>query len=183
MTIKPRLLDQVRDKLRLKHYSIRTEKSYVDWIKRFILFHHKRHPSEMGKPEIEGFLTHLAVDRHVAASTQNQALCALLFLYKEVLEIELPLIADATRAKKPRRLPVVLSETEVRRVLAHLDGTHHLMASLLYGSGLRLMECARLRIKDIDFDYRQITVRDGKGAKDRVTMLPATSVEALRLHV
>ena len=183
MTSKPRLLDQVQDKLRLKHYSIRTEKSYVDWIKRFILFHHKRHPSEMGKPEIEGFLTHLAVDRHVAASTQNQALCALLFLYKEVLEIELPLITDATRAKKPRRLPVVLSETEVRRVLAHLDGTHHLMASLLYGSGLRLMECVRLRVKDIDFDYRQITVRDGKGAKDRVTMLPATSVEALRLHL
>ncbi len=142
-----KLLDQVRDAIRLKHYSIRTEQAYVLWIKRFIFFHDKRHPREMGASEIEAFLTHLAVDQHVAASTQNQALNALLFLYREVLNIELERPINAMRAKKPKRLPTVLTKEEVRRVLGQLSGTHRLMASLLYGSGLRLMECVRLRVK------------------------------------
>lgn len=145
-----KLLDQVRDALHLKHYSIRTENSYVDWIRRFILFHGKRHPNEMGAPEVEAFLTHLAVKENVAASTQNQALSALLFLYREVLKKDLGPIG-ALRAKKPKRLPTVLTKEEVRRVLDHLSGTHRLMAQLLYGSGLRLMECVRLRVKDLDF--------------------------------
>lgn len=177
---KPRLLDLVRERCRVKHYSIRTEKRYVDWIRRFILFHSKRHPSEMGAVEVEAFLTHLAVNGNVAASTQNQALAAILFLYKEVLAIELPWLDGVTRARKPPRLPVVLTEGEVRTLLSQLDGVHHLVASLLYGSGLRLMEAIRLRVKDVDFERLEITVRDGKGGKDRRTMLPRSLVEPLR---
>jgi integron integrase len=179
----PRLLDQVRNKIRLKHYSIRTEQAYIDWIKRFILFHDKRHPNEMGAAEVEQFLSHLAVDRNVASSTQNQALSAILFLYREVLEIELPWLENVQRAKKPQRLPVVLTRDQVRTVLARLDGRNRLMANLLYGAGLRLMECLRLRVKDVDFDYHQIIVRDGKGQKDRVTMLPDRVVEPLQDHL
>ncbi|HIE54494.1 MAG TPA: integron integrase [Chromatiaceae bacterium] len=177
---KPRLLDQVRHRCRVKHYSIRTEKRYVDWIRRFILFHNKRHPSEMGAPEVEAFLTWLAVERNVAPSTQNQALAAILFLYREVLEIELPWLDGVTRAKKPPRLPVVLSESEVKRVLAQLDGTQLLVASLLYGSGLRLMEALRLRVKDVDLERKEITVRSGKGGKDRRTLLPTRLAEPLQ---
>lgn len=179
----PRLLDQVREKIRVKHYSIRTEKSYVDWIKRFILFHDKRHPEKMGGPEVEKFLTHLATDRNVTASTQNQALAAILFLYREVLKIELPWLDDMQRAKKPARLPVVLTRAEVRGVLSHLDGMMGLMAALLYGSGLRLMECVRLRVKDVEFDYKQLVVRDGKGGKDRVTMLSDNLVDPLKQQI
>src|SRR2546427_2406323 len=164
---KPKLLDQVRETIRRKHYSIRTEEAYVDWIKRYIFFHQKRHPSEMGAREMEQFLNHLAGEKHVAASTQNQALSALVFLYREVLKQDFEWMDNLERAKKPERLPVVLTETEARHVLAHLEGRNWLMASLLYGAGLRLMECLRLRVKDIDFEYRQITVRDGKGQKDR----------------
>jgi integron integrase len=177
---KKRLLDQVRETVRRKHYSLRTETAYIAWIKRYIFFHHKRHPAEMGAPEIEQFLNHLAVDKKVAAGTQNQALSALVFLYHEVLRQEFQWLENLERAKRPIRLPVVLTETEVRAVLAHLDGRNWLMASLLYGAGLRLMECLRLRIKDVDFEYRQITVRDGKGNKDRRTMLPETSIAPLR---
>ena len=175
----PRLLDRVRERCRVKHYSIRTEKRYVDWIRRYILFHNKRHPADMGASEVEAFLTHLAVAGQVSASTQNQALAAILFLYKDVLSVELPWLDGVTRAKKSPRLPVVLTESEVRVLLAQLDGTHHLIASLLYGSGLRLMEAMRLRIKDVDFERREITVRDGKGGKDRRTMLPRSLVEPL----
>lgn len=182
-TTKPRLLDQVRERCRVKHYSIRTEKRYVDWIRRFILFHNKRHPSEMGAPEIEAFLTHLAVNRNVAPSTQNQALAAILFLYKEVMSIELPWLDGVTRAKKKPRLPVVLTETEVRCLLAQLEGTHLLIASLLYGSGLRLMEAIRLRIKDVDLERLEVTVRSGKGGKDRRTMLPRSVVESLQQQI
>ncbi len=167
----------------MRHYSIRTEQAYTDWIKRFILFHHKKHPREMGGAEVEQFLTHLAVEGRVAASTQNQALSALLFLYKEVLKMELPWLEDMKRAKKPQRLPVVLTVEEVKRVLARMDGQHGLMADLLYGAGLRLLECVRLRVKDVDFAMRQITVRDGKGEKDRVTMLPQAVAEPLRAHL
>ena len=168
----PKLLDQVRDVIRRKHYSIRTEQTYVDWIRRFILFHKKRHPSEMAEEEVTAFLTSLARDGNVAASTQNQALSALLFLYKEVLKQEIGWLDSVERAKKPTRLPVVLTRDEVHKVFAHLKGDRRLMAGLLYGAGLRLMECVRLRVKDVDFGYARITVRDGKGAKDRVTMLP-----------
>ena len=177
-----KLLDQVRDAIRLKHYSIRTEQAYVNWIKRYIYFHNVRHPAEMGAPAVQAFLTHLAVEGNVAASTQNQALSALLFLYKEVLHQNLGPI-DAMRAKKPKRLPSVLTKEEIHRVLGHLSGTHLLMAKLLYGSGLRLMECLRLRVKDLDFAQRQILVRDGKGEKDRVTMLPESLVVPLQDHL
>jgi integron integrase len=179
----PRLLDRVRDKIRLKHYSIRTESAYLGWIRRFIVFHGKRHPAEMGAPEIEAFLSHLAVDGQVAASTQNQALAALLFLYREVLGAELPWLDGVERAKRPQRLPVVLTSGEVRSVLARMEGVKWLMASLLYGTGMRLMECIRLRVKDVDFQARQVTVRDGKGAKDRVTMLPESLVAPLQQHL
>jgi integron integrase len=178
-----KLLDQVRHIIRLKHYSIRTEQAYVDWIKRYILFHHKRHPRDMGVPEIEAFLTHLAVERNVAASTQNQALCALLFLYKEVLDQDLPGNIDAVRAKKPKRLPTTLTREETTSVLDFLSGAHRLMAQLLYGSGLRLMECVRLRVKDLDLARLEILVRDGKGEKDRVTMLPRSLVRPLQDHL
>jgi len=178
-----KFLDQVRDALRLKHYSIRTENSYVAWIRRFILFHNKRHPQEMGTAEVEAFLTYLAVDQNVAASTQNQAFSALLFLYNNVLHKDLGPI-DALRAQKPKRLPTVLTKEEVRKIIGNLSGTHRLMASLLYGSGLRLMECVRLRVKDLDFYYHTITVRDGKGAEDRVTIiLPQALIAPLQEHL
>lgn len=176
----PRLLDQVRGKIRLKHYSLRTEQTYVDWIKRFIRHFGKRHPRELGAAEVEAFLTHLAVVGRVAASTQNQAKSALLFLYREVLGTELPWLDNVQQAKAPRRLPVVLTHGEVQAVLSRLDGMHWLIASLLYGSGIRLMECLRLRVKDIDFHHGVILVRDGKGFKDRVTMLPAAVVAPLQ---
>ncbi len=179
----PKLLDQVRDRIRVKHYSIRTETQYVQWIKRFILFHGKRHPQDMGAVEVEAFLTHLAVAGNVSASTQNQALSALLFLYREVLQIELPWLNDVVRAKQPQRLPVVLTRTEVRAVLDRMPGVYGLMASTLYGTGMRLMECVRLRVKDVDFESGEILIRDGKGAKDRVTMLPESLVSALQAHL
>ena len=179
MVEKPMLLDRLRDRIRLKHYSIRTEKAYLDWNRRFILFHNKKHPRTLGVQEVEQFLTFLAVERRVASSTQNQALSAILFMYKEVLKIELPWIEDVTRAKRYEKIPAVFSKDEIRKILANLDGTNWIMAQLLYGAGLRLMECLRLRVKDIDFDRNQITVRDGKGKKDRVTMLP----EIVKLHL
>jgi integron integrase len=176
----PRLLDRVRSAIRMLHYRIRTEDAYVQWVKRFIVFHGKRHPLEMGEREVEAFLTHLAVDEDVAASTQNQAMCALLFLYKVVLERPLEGRIDVRRAKRPARLPVVLTRPEVRAVLGQLDGEKLLMASLLYGSGLRLMECLRLRVKDVDFGQNHLVVRDEKGQKDRVTLLPRSLVEPLK---
>ena len=182
-TDKPKLLDQVRDVIRRKHYSIRTEQAYIDWIKRFIIYHGKRHPGEMAEGEVAEFLTHLARHLDVAASTQNQALSALLFLYKEVLKHEIGWLQKVERAKKPPKLPVVLSRAEVKQIFGHLHGVPKLMAGLLYGSGLRLMECVRLRIKDIDFELAQITVRDAKGGKDRITMLPLNMSEALRRHL
>ncbi len=180
---KPNLLDEVRNVIRVKHYSLRTEETYVQWIKRFVLFHNKRHPKYMGGKEISAFLTYLAVEQKVAASTQNQALNAIVFLYKEVLQQEVGVLEGITWAKKPERLPVVLTREEVRRLLSHLEGTKWLMASLLYGSGMRLLECLRLRVKDLDFGYGQIIVRDTKGTKDRVTMLPASLKEPLQMHL
>jgi len=179
----PKLLDQVRDVIRRKHFSIRTEQAYTDWIRRFILYHGKRHPREMREAEVIDFLTHLARDGNVAASTQNQALSALLFLYKEVLKEEIGWVEGVERAKRPVRLPVVLNRDEVRKIFSRLHGTYRLMAGLLYGSGLRLMECVRLRVKDVDFAYARITVRDGKGAKDRVTMLPVNLATSLERHL
>lgn len=179
----PKLLDQVRGKIRLKHYSIRTEQAYVDWIKRFILHFGKRHPRDLGAGEVEQFLTHLAVAGNVAASTQNQAKSALLFLYREVLETELPWLDNVERARAPKRLPVVLTHDEMHAVLSRLSGTHWLIASLLYGAGLRIMEALRLRVKDVDFARREILVRDGKGFKDRVTMLPAALAAPLAEHL
>ena len=179
----PKLLDQVRAKIRLKHYSIRTEQTYVDWVKRFVIFHGKRHPAEMGAMEVEAFLTHLAVEGRVSASTQNQAKSALLFLYREVLGSELPWLDQVEKAKAPQRLPVVLTRAEVQALLSRLEGVPWLVASLLYGSGLRIMECLRLRVKDVDFSRREILVRDGKGFKDRVTMLPAALLQPLRDHL
>ncbi len=178
-----KLLDQVRDVLRFKHYALRTERTYCDWIERFIRFHDKRHPREMAEAEVTEFLTHLARHGKVAASTQNQALSALLFLYKEVLKQEFGWLEGVERAKKPARLPVVLTRDEVHQVFAQLHGTHRLMTGLLYGSGLRLMECVRLRVKDVDFGYARITVRDGKGGKDRVTMLPVNLAAPLQRHL
>jgi integron integrase len=176
----PKLLEQVRARLRLKHYSLRTEAAYLGWIRRFILFHRKRHPKVMGKLEVEAFLSHLASVGKVSASTQNQALAALLFLYREVLEIALPWLNDVTRAKVSQHVPCVLSVAEVRDLLAYMDGREWLMASLLYGTGMRLMECLRLRFKDVDFQRMEITVRQGKGGKDRRTMLPTALVVPLR---
>jgi integron integrase len=183
MDAAPKLLDRVRDRIRAKHYSLRTERTYLQWIRRFILFNDKRHPADMSAPEVEGFLTHLAIEGRVAASTQNQALAAILFLYRDVLEIELPWIENVVRARMPVRVPVVLSRADVQRIIDYLDGELHLIAQLLYGSGLRLMEALRLRVKDIDFEYSQIVVRDGKGRKDRVTILPELIVPALRRHL
>src|SRR5215470_4572114 len=167
----PRLLEQVRAAIRVRHYSLRTEETYVGWIKRFILFHGKRHPRGMGAQEVQQFLSHLAVAGHVAASTQSQALSALLFLYQQVLKQDIGWLDEVVRAKQPHRVPVVLTQDEVAAVLRHLSETTWIMASLLYGAGLRLMECIRLRVKDVDFAYNQIVVCDGKGHRDRVTML------------
>ena len=180
---RPRLLDDVRGCLRFKHYSLRTEQAYVDWIRRFIVFSGKRHPLDLGGEEVMAFLTHLAVVGRVAASTQNQAKSALLFLYKEVLAAELPWLERVEPAKAPKRLPVVLTRAEVRAVLGRLEGSHRLIGDLLYGAGLRIMECLRLRVKDIDFSRLEIMVRDGKGAKDRVTMLPAVVAAPLQAHL
>jgi len=174
-----KLLDRVRECISARHYSIRTENSYVDWARRFILFHGKRHPKEMGVSEIETFLTHLAVERNVAASTQGQAKAALLFLYREVLNIDLPWLKEIAEAKAAKRLPVVLTPREVAALLAELNGTMWLIACLMYGTGMRLLEELRLRIKDIEFERREIIIREGKGNKDRVTMLP----EHLFLHL
>jgi integron integrase len=180
---KPRLLDRVRHAIETRHYSRRTEKAYVHWIKRYIFFHGKRHPAEMGAAEVAAFLTSLAVQGKVAASTQNQALSALLFLYREVLGIDLPWLDEVVRAKRPLHLPVVLTREEVRAVLQRLDGVPRLMAVLLYGAGLRLLECCRLRVKDVDFATNQLTIRDGKGHKDRATMLPAAVKADLLAHL
>jgi integron integrase len=179
----PKLLDRVRRHLRVKHYSIRTEQAYVDWIRRYILFHYKRHPTEMGEKEITRFLTHLAVEKNVAASTQNQAFSALLFLYQQVLDRKLDFIDNVQRVTRPAKLPVVFTRAEAHAVLARMHGEHQLMAELLYGAGLRLMECVRLRVKDIDFGYGQITVRDGKGLRQRVTLLPKRLRRPLQLHL
>lgn len=179
----PRLLDRVRQGLRARHLSRRTEEAYVAWIRRFIFFHDKRHPVELGAPEVTKFLTSLAVDGQVAASTQNQALSALLFLYKDVLEIDLPWLDGIVRAKRPVRLPVVLTREEVRAVLQRLDGVTRLMACLLYGAGLRVLECCRLRVQDVDFATNQIVVRGGKGDKDRITMLPSVAKADLSRHL
>lgn len=183
MSQPPKLLDRVRERIRLKHYSIRTEDAYVQWIRRFIIHHGKRHPAEMGAAEVEAFLTHLAVEGQVSASTQNQARSALLFLYKEVLGVELPWLDNVEQAKKPKRLPVVLTEDEVRALLSQLSGVPWLVAVLLYGSGLRLMEALRLRVQDVEFKRREIVVREGKGFKDRVTMLPEMAARPLALHL
>ena len=180
---KKKLLDHVSDVIRLKHYSIKTEETYLNWIRRYIRFHKKRHPAKMGEEEISAFLTHLAVKEKVAAATQNQALNAIVFLYREVVKRDLGEIRDITWAKRPTRLPVVFTKEEARRVLDQLEGVNWLMAGLLYGAGLRLMECMRLRIKDVDFAYKQIVVRDAKGNKDRTTMLPASVMEPLRRHM
>jgi integron integrase len=179
----PRLLDQLRDRLRSLHYSIRTEQVYVDWVRRFILYHGKRHPLEMGATEVEGFLTHLAVERNVSAGTQNQARSALLFLYREVLGVALPWLTSVVLAKASRRLPVVLTEREVRLLLLQLSGVNGLMASLLYGTGTRLLEGLRLRVKDIEFERRELVIRQGKGNKDRVTVLPENLLLPLQEQV
>src|SRR3990170_2650790 len=179
----PRLLALVHEAIRRKYYSRRTEQAYVHWIKRFIYFHGKRHPRELGEAEVTVFLNDLASSRNVAGGTQNQALSALLFLYKEVLGKDLAWLDGLVRAKRPPRLPTVLTRAEVESLLAQLTGVRWLIASLLYGAGLRVMECLRLRVKDVDLEYRQILVRDGKGEKDRVTMLPEKLVEPLRAHL
>ena len=179
----PRLLDQLRGALRSRHYSRRTEQAYCHWVRRYIHFHELRHPVEMAEPEINAFLTHLAVKEKVSASTQNQALSALLFLYRHVLERKIGDLGEVIRARKPKRLPVVMTREEVKEVLVLLTGDKLLMASLMYGAGLRLMECLRLRIQDIDFSRNEIHVRDGKGAKDRITMLPESLKAPLREHL
>ena len=179
----PRLLDRVRGALRARHYSPRTEEAYVGWIRRFIFFHHNRHPDGLGAPEVTGYLSHLASDRHVSASTQNQAFSALLFLYREVLGRTLEGLDQTPRARLPVRLPVVLTREEVVTVLRHLRGSPWLMAALMYGAGLRLLECCRLRVKDVDFARNELVVRDGKGRKDRVTVLPGRLAPQLRAHL
>ena len=183
MTLKPKLLDQVRNKIRVRQYSIRTETAYISWIKRYIYFHNKKHPKDMGRTEIEAFLTHLAVDRNVAASTQNQAFNALLFLYEQVLESDSFKNVKALRAKKPERLPVVLTREEAMLLIRCTKNIYQLMSKILYGSGLRGIECLRLRVKDIDFNMKLINVRNGKGAKDRITMLPVSVIPDLKSHL
>jgi integron integrase len=178
-----RLLDQLREAIRLRHYSIRTERAYVDWVRRFIHFHGRRHPARLGPAEVQDFLTHLAVERSVASTTQNQAKSALLFLYREVLGVQLPWLDEIVGAKQPQRLPVVLTPAEARALLAELSGTMELVASLLYGTGLRLIEALRLRVKDVEFHRRELVVRLGKGAKDRVTVLPENLVLPLQAHL
>lgn len=177
------LFEVAREKIRTRHLALRTEQAYLHWMRRYVKFHARRHPREMGRVEVEAFLSHLAVDAKVAAPTQNQALQALLFLYRQVLDIELPWLDNVTRASRPKRIPVVLSRAEVRAVLAELEGTCWLIASLLYGSGLRLMEAHRLRVKDLVLDRGEVIVRDAKGGKDRVTVLPATCIAPLRGHL
>ncbi|MBM3143967.1 MAG: integron integrase [Chloroflexi bacterium] len=177
-----KLLDQVRDAIRTKHYSYRTEQTYVNWITRYILFHKQRHPKEMGSPEVQAFITYLAVEQHVSASTQKQALSAVLFLYRHVLEKPLE-VPDAIRPEQAKHLPTVLTHDEAVTVIGKMSGTTQLMAKLLYGSGLRLMECLRLRVKDLDFGNHQLVVRDGKGEKDRVTVLPDSIVATLQTHL
>ena len=179
----PKLLDRLRIHLRTRHYSIRTEEAYVDWARRFILFHGKRHPQDMGAAEVEAFLSHLAVDRQVSASTQNQAKAALLYLYKQVLQVDLPWLDEVVQAKRPRRLPVVLTPGEVRDLLLHVQGTAGLIAQLMYGTGLRLLEALRLRVKDVEFARREIIVREGKGNKDRVTVLPENLIAPLQAQL
>ena len=179
----PRLLDMAREAIRRRHFSYRTEETYLQWMKRFILFSRKRHPRELGAAEVTAFLNHLAVERHVAAATQNQALAALLFLYKEVIAEPLPWLDEVVHAKRPVRRPSVLTSSEAHKLLGKMHGTKWLMASLLYGAGLRLRECLKLRVKDVDFGYQQILVRDGKGGKDRITILPGQVVEPLQTHL
>lgn len=179
----PMLLEVVRERIQAKHYSRRTEEAYTNWIKKFVFFHHKQHPRDMGAPEVEAFLTDLAVNGKVSASTQTQALSALLFLYREVLGIDLPWMDGLVRAKPSQRVPMVLSVNEIHRLMASLEGMYSLMARLIYGSGMRLMECVRLRVKDVDFDRLEVTVREGKGRKDRVTMLPQSLVPELQAHL
>ena len=178
-----KLLDQLRDALRAKHYSYRTEQTYIDWCKRYILYHNKRHPAQMGVPEIQAFIIHLATNQNVAASTQNQALSAILFLYRHVLLRDIDFPVNVIRAKKPERLPTVLTKTEALSIIAKMNGTPRLMVQLLFGSGLRLMECLRLRIKDVDFSNRQIIVRDGKGESDRAVPLPESIAFDLKTHI
>lgn len=179
----PRLLDQLRDRIRLKHYSLRTEHAYARWVRRFVLFHCKRHPRDLGAADVEAFLTFLAVERQSSASTQNQAKSALLFLYKEVLGVELPWLDSVESAKVPRRLPVVLTRAEVDRLLCTMSGTSGLIARLAYGTGMRIMECLRLRVKDVDFARREILFREGKGFRDRVTVLPGSIMASLQEHL
>ena len=178
-----KLLDQVRQVTRLKHMAISTEQSYTYYIKNFILFHNKRHPREMGVEEIRTYLTYLAVEKHVAPSTQNIALNALLFLYRQVLHLEIPDIDHIERAKRHKRIPIVFSKSEVKRIFEHIDEDYRLIIYLLYGSGLRLMECLRLRVKDVDFDYQQLIIRDTKGLEDRITVLPQSAEPRLRLQI
>lgn len=180
---KASLMEVVRSRIRAKHYSLRTEQAYLGWIRQFILANGRRHPRQLGGAEVEAFLTRLATERNVAASTQNQALSALLFLYREVLRVDLPWMASILRAKRPRRLPTVLSVDEARKLLSMMDGRTWLMASLLYGTGMRLMECLRLRVKDVDFARNEILIRNGKGSKDRRTMLPRALEEPLRREI
>jgi integron integrase len=180
---KPKLLDRLREALRSRHYSRRTEETYCLWVRRFIYFHKIRHPAEMAEPEINAFLTHLAVKDRVSASTQTQALSALVFLYRNVLKREIGELEGLIRARKPKRLPIVLTKDEVRAVITELEGQNRLIAGLMYGAGLRLMECLRLRVQDLDFSANQITVRDGKGSKDRLTMLPQGIKEPLKEHL
>ena len=179
----PRLVDQFRHAIRLRHYSLRTERAYLDWIRRYIVFHGRRHPRELGPSHMTAFLSSLATDRHVSASTQNQALSALLFLYREVLRMELPWLQEVVRARRPRHLPVVLTHREAHDVLAGMQGMNALIAKLMYGTGMRLMECLRLRVKDIELVRREVVVRQGKGAKDRITMFPATLVDEMSAHL
>src|SRR5712692_9005488 len=180
---KAKLLDQVREAIRVRHYSLRTEEAYIHWVERFMLFHGRRHPTEMGEKEIAQFLSALAVDRHVSASTQNQALNALLFLYRHVLDLNPGWIDNVVRAKQPQRLPVVLRKHEVKALLDAMEGVHWIMGHLLYGAGLRLLECLRLRVKDIDCCANHIVVREGKGHKDRLTRLPLAEKASLVAHL
>jgi len=180
---KVKLLDQVRNDLRVKHYSLRTEQSYTSWIKRFVLYHNKKHPAEMDAKEVSAFLSHLAIDKNVSSATQNQALQAILYLYKNILKKDIEFINEVSRAKRIKHLPVVFSKTETIKIFENLDGVPKLVISLLYGAGLRLSEALRLRVKDIDFDYKQLTVRDGKGEKDRHSVLPLSIIADLKKHL
>jgi integron integrase len=179
----PRLLEKVRECIRARHYSVRTEDSYVGWIRRYIRYHGRRHPRELGATHVGAFLSALANDRKVSASTQNQALAALLFLYKQVLAVDLPWLEGVTRARKPKRLPTVLTRAEAHALLGRMEGVHALMARLMYGTGLRLAECLELRVKDVELERREVMVREGKGAKDRITMLPESLVEPVKVQL